>query len=512
MIDYETYFKILDLHQCHGLKPTQVARTLSLDLRTVAHWLEEGAYRPRRAPRRPSKLDAYKPRILQWIESYEYSGTQILQRLRAEGYDGGKTVLNDYLARIRPRKANAYLTLSFAPGECAQVDWGQYGSVPVGSTSRRLSFFVMVLCYSRMMYVEFTLSQSMEHFLACHQNAFEFFGAVPASVMVDNLKSAVLRRVIGQAPVFNPRYRDFAAHHALNINACGVGRGNEKGRVENAVGYVKKNFLAGLQIPDFRVLNPAVREWLDTVANVRTHGSTRVKPAERFEAERCAMRPLPERPYEVAVTRIVRANNRFRVVVDTNRYSVPAEYAGARLTLKAYPDRLCLYHNHTLLAQHPRSYDRHQDFEHPDHPRALLAQRRTAREHQVRMRFLKLSSRAEAYYEQLCQRRMNPRHHMRAIVALSEIYSPDEVARAIEDAFSFHAFSCEYIANILEQRRRLAPEPGALHLTRRQDLLELELPEPDLRIYEAKSTLEKGEESEHEERTPHDRHDRQGPE
>jgi len=509
MIDYETYCKIVELHQRHQLKPTQVARTLSLDLRTVVHWLEEGTYRPRRAPRRPSKLDAYKPRILQWVESYEYSGVQILQRLRAEGYEGGKTVLNDYLKRIRPRKNNAYLTLSFAPGECAQVDWGQYGSVPVGATSRRLSFFVMVLCYSRMMYVEFTLLQSMEHFLCCHQNAFEFFGAVPASVMVDNLKSAVLRRVIGQAPVWNPRYRDFAAHHALDIKACGVGRGNEKGRVENAVGYVKKNFLAGLQIPDFRVLNPAVREWLDTVANVRTHGSTRVKPVDRFEAERAAMRPLPERPYEAAVTRIVRANNRFRVVVDTNRYSVPAEYAGERLTLKAHPDRLCLYHNHTLIARHPRSYDRHQDFEHPDHPRALLAQRRSAREHQLRMRFLKLSSRAEAYYEKLRERRMNPAHHVRAIVALSEIYSPDEVARAIDDAFAFEAFSCEYIANILEQRRRRTPEPGALHLTRRQDLLELELPEPDLRIYEAKSTPEEGEENEREEKTPRER---QGPE
>ena len=484
MINYETYCKILDLHQRHQLKPTQVARTLSLDLRTVLHWLEEGAYRPRHTPRRPSKLDAYKPLILPWVERYEYSGVQILQRLRAEGYEGGKTVLHDYLKRIRPRKVNAYLTLSFAPGECAQVDWGQYGSVPVGSTSRRLSFFVMVLCYSRMMYVEFTVSQSMEHFLACHQNAFEFFGAVPETVMVDNLKSAVLRRVIGQAPVFNPRYGDFAAHHAFGIKACGVRRGNEKGRVENAVGYVKKNFLAGLQIPDFRVLNPAVREWLDTVANVRMHGTTRVKPRERFAAERAAMRPLPERPYEAAVTRIVRANNRFRVVVDTNRYSVPAEYAGVRLALKAYPDRLCLYHHHNLIAEHARSYERHRDFEHPDHPRALLVQRRAAKEQRLLMRFLTLSPKADAYYQQLQQRRMNPRHHIRQIVALSEIYRREKIAQAIEDAFAFQAFSCEYIANILEQRERIMPEPGALHLTRRQDLLELDMPEPDLSIYE----------------------------
>jgi len=493
MIDYETYCKIVQLHQQHQLKPTQIARMLSLDVRTVISWLEEGAYRPRRTPRRASKLDPYKPQILRWLESYAYTGVQVLRRLREDGYDGGSTILNDYIAKIRPRKQKAYLTLSFAPGECAQVDWGQYGSVPVGSTQRRLSFFVMVLCYSRMMYVEFTVSQSMEHFLACHQNAFNAFGAVPESVMVDNLKSAVIRRLIGQAPVFNPRYLDMANHFGFKIKACGVGKGNEKGRVENAVGYIKKSFLGGLDISDFSAVNPAAREWLDTVANVRVHGATREKPVERFKVEKPAMQPLPAQPYDVAVTRPTRATNRFRVVLDTNRYSVPAEYAGQRLMLKAYPERICIYHNTNLIAQHPRRYERNQDFENPDHPKALLIQRRAAKEQRLLKRFLTLSPKAEAYYQQLQQRRMNPRHHIRQIVALSEIYGQEKVARAIEDAFTFQAFSCEYIANILEQRERVLPEPGALLLTRRQDLLDLELPEPDLSIYDPPKDEPQGE-------------------
>ena len=497
MIDYETYCKLVQLHQVHQLKPTQIARMLSLDVRTVLHWIEEETYRPRQTPRRASKLDAYKPQIVRWLESYSYTGTQILQRLREDGYDGGKSILSEYIAKIRPRKLKAYLTLSFAPGECAQVDWGQYGSAPVGSTQRRLSFFVMVLCYSRMMYVEFTVLQSMEHFLACHQNAFNFFGAVPENIMVDNLKSAVIRRLVGQAPVFNPRYLDFANHHGFKIKACGVGKGNEKGRVENAVGYVKKNFLGGLEIPDFSAANPAARHWMDTIANVRVHGATRKKPVALFNVEKPAMRPLPEAPYEVAVSRMVRATNRFRVNLDSNRYSVPAEYAGRRLTLKAYPDRLCIYHNGQLIAQHPRRYDRNQDFEHPDHPRTLLVQRRAAKEQRLLMRFLTLSPKAEAYYQQLRERRMNPRHHIRQIVALSEIYKPEKIARAIEDAFTFQAFSCEYIANILEQRERILPEPGALHLTRRQDLLDLDMPEPDLSIYETDN--EEGEHSDEKE-------------
>jgi transposase len=108
------------------------------------------------------------------------------------------------------------------------VDWGCYGSVPVGETRRKLSFFVMVLCFSRLLYVEFTLSQSMEQFLACHQHAFAWFGnRVPKYIMVDNLKSAVLRRLTGEAPVLNPRYRDFSEHYGFTIRPCGVGKGTE---------------------------------------------------------------------------------------------------------------------------------------------------------------------------------------------------------------------------------------------------------------------------------------------
>jgi len=173
--------------------------------------------------------------------------------------------------------------------------------------------------------------------------------------------------------------------------------------------------------------------------------------------------------------------------LDTNRYSVPAEYAGRRLTAKTYPDRLCLYCDNKLIARHVRSYDRHQDFEDPDHPRALLAQRKKARDQKIFMRFLTLSPKAELYYRKLEQRRMNPAHHVRKIVALSEIYSVDAVARAMQDAFVFEAFSCDYIANLLEQRGRRLPEPGALHLTRREDLLDIRIENPDLTIYKETS-------------------------
>ncbi len=486
MIDYETFCKIRDYHGKQKLKAGQIARALELDHRTVTRWINEPRYLPRQAPPRASKLDPYKPLINQWLEAHAYSAQQIFQRLQEEGFDGGYTIVKAYVRKVRPRRPPAFLTLSFAPGECAQVDWGMYGSVPVGETRRKLSFFVMVLSYSRMMYVEFTLSQTMEQFLACHQHAFEFFGnRVPENIMVDNLKSAVLKRLTGEAPVFNPRYLDFANHYGFTIKACNIRKGNEKGRVENGVGYVKKNLLNGLQIPDFSVVNPTAQIWLETIANVRIHGETHKRPVDLFAEEQpCLQIVAPGQPYDIGAVLPVRASNRFRVTHETNRYSVPAEYASTALTLKVYPDRLCIYHQDKLIARHVRCYDRHRDIEDPDHPKALLEQRRNAREQKLLGRFLTLSPKAEAYYQALAQKRLNPRHHVQKIVALSEIYGAERIARAMEDAFTYQAFSCEYIANLLESRQHLLPQPGALHLTRRQDLLDLEMPEPDLSAYE----------------------------
>ena len=483
MIDYETFVKIKVLKDQHALKCSQIARELNLDYRTVEKWLEKMRYQQRNSPPRASKLDPFKQRIVRMLETYPYSAAQIFQRLKEDDFDGGYTIVKEYVRKVRPPKIKAFLKLSFAPGECAQVDWGSYGSVSVGETRRRLSFFVMVLCYSRMMYVEFTVSQTMEHFLGCHQNAFDFFGALPGKIMVDNLKSAVLKRIVGKDPIFNPKYLDFANHYGFTIVPCAVGKGNEKGRVESGVGYVKKNFLAGLDIADFNALNPAVIHWLNTVANVRIHGETGKQPVNRFQRERQSMIQLPAYPYDIATIDQVRASPQFRVAVDGNRYSVPAEYAGAPLTLKTYPDRLCIYHQQKLIARHVRSYYRRQDFELPDHPKALLAQRRKARDQKIFMRFLSLSDKADAYYRQLEQRRMNPLHHIRQIVALSEIYGEQSVQRAIEDAFAFQAFSCEYITNLLEQRSRTLRQPAALHLTRRHDLLEISVEKPDMEIY-----------------------------
>ena len=200
--------------------------------------------------------------------------------------------------------------------------------------------------------------------------------------------------------------------------------------------------------------------------------------------ERTALRPLSPHPYDIAQASTSVASSQFRITLDTNHYSVPAAYAHRRVTVKAYPDRICIYYDNQLIARHSRRYGRHQDIEDPDHAKALIAQRGHAREQRLMLRFLALSPDAQAYYDGLEQRRLNARHHLRKILALAEIYPADLVARAISDGLAFQAFSAEYITNILETRARALPEAGPLQLTRRHDLLDIDIAPPDLNAYE----------------------------
>jgi transposase len=487
MISYGLFCRLRQLHDQQHLNAAQIARELQLDERTVAHWIAQPTYRPRARIVRPSKLDPFKGTIVRLLAQHPFTAAQILQRLREEGYQGGHTILRQFVATVRPRPTEAYLTLQFAPGQAAQVDWASAGTIPVGSTRRRLSFFVMVLCFSRRMYVEFCLREAQEHFLQAHQNAFEFFGGAPHQLIVDNCKVAVTRHERGQAPVFNPRYLDFAHHHGCELRACNPFSPHEKGRVEKAVDYVKRNFLAGLELTSLDALNAAVKLWLCTVANVRQHGATGRTPDELFAEEKAQLRPLPAQRYDVATVHAVQANRSFRVAFEANHYSVPAPYAQAQLTLKAYPHCLVIFHGQSLIAEHPRSYERRRDFEHPEHPRPLLENRFRAHQQRNLLRFLQLGPAAEPYYHQLRERRANAHHHVARIVALSEIHGPDPTARALADALEWQAFSAEYVANLLDQRRRPSPEPAALHLTRASDLLQLELPTPDLSLYQEPS-------------------------
>ncbi len=315
MIDYATWCAIRDGVTNHLTAP-QLADSLGLNIKTVRHWMGR-PYAPRAAIVRPSKLDPFKGRIVGWLDAHPLTAQQVFLRLCDAGYKGGISIVKDYVHTIRPRRREAFLKLAFAPGEVAQVDWGEYGTIAVGNTRRRLSFFVMVLAWSRQLYVEFTLSQTMEQFLGAHINAFNALG-VPRKVMVDNLRCAVIRHVRGEPVQFNPRYLDFARHYGFEPAACAPAKGNEKGRVERGVGYVKVSFLNGLDLPEFAALNPAAQVWLEGVANVRLHRETQRRPVDLWNEERSHLQPVNPRLFDVGRVISVRANRQFRVAFETN--------------------------------------------------------------------------------------------------------------------------------------------------------------------------------------------------
>ena len=488
MIDYEQYLQIHSLKKEQRLSAPQIAETLNLNIKTVRKWSKISRYRPRKTPIRSSLLDPHKATIQAWLDRHPYTAQQIFQLLQESGYTGSYSLVKTYVRPLRKAKTKAFFSLHFAPGECAQVDWGHCGTIAIGNTKRKLSVFIMVLCYSRMMYAELTLSEKMEHFLQCHRNAFEYFDGVTDQIMVDNCKTAVIQNLQNQKPYLNPHFADFAKCYNFTIKPCAVRRPNQKGRVENAVGFFKGNFISGRQFGSFTSLQNQVKVWLDKYANCRTHGHTKKQPRQLFEQEeKKNLKALPILPYQCCIPHPVRISSRFRIHVDTNSYSVPSHYAGQRLPMLRYVDRLCIYdQNNKLIAEHSRSYERNRDFENPQHVHQLLKERKQVRHRQLIGQFLKLSANAELYYHGLRSHRFDILNHLRRILALLDIYGQEPVSKAIDEALALEAFGADYITNIVEQRTRILPQAGPLHLSHKEDLLHLQLPQPNLEIYDIK--------------------------
>ena len=483
MTDYETFQRIKHLHENEKLNVSQISEELGLSRPTIRRQLNRKKYEKVTRAVRPGKLDPYKDIITGLLNRHAYSAVQIFRMIKEDGYDGGEGILRAYVAKVRPPEHTAYLTLNFSPGESAQVDFGYCGTIPVGDIRRRLYVFVMTLCYSRMIYTEFILRQNMEHFLQCHRNAFEYFGGIPEKVMVDNCKVAVSDASKYGNPVINAHYADLASHYNFKVVACGVRKPYEKGIVERGIGYLKKNFLNGLEKGTLTALNQNGRNWMENVANVRTHGVTKKPPVELFKAEKNAMKQLPLFPYDCCVTHNVRVNSQYRVVFESNRYSVPPELVGKQIDMKVYPSKLLFMYQNKLVAEHERSYEKYRNTVDPEHDRALLEKRHLMKRRRLLEKFYSMGSIAEKYDRGLGDKRTNPRLHIRKIMQLVDMYGADEVKKAMEDTCELEAFSADAVLNLIEMRRRPLPEPSPVHLSRKNDCLDIEIQDVDLDIY-----------------------------
>jgi transposase len=453
--------QINDLHRLYWSERwpiRKIERYLRMSWHTIRKYLQAPAQSPA-VRQRSSKLDPFKTTIAEWLErDPRVTGTVIQQRLRPLGYKGGPTILRDYLLKVRPHaKSNrAFIRMEPSPGERFEVDWGHFGALDYSGDKRKLYAFALVEAHSRMLYLEFTHSQSFETFVRCHIHAFMTLGGVAREIAYDNLATAVAEHD-GRLVRFLPRFLAFAREYGFYPHACNPAAGWEKGKVERAIGYTRQNFWPLREFTDLHDVNRQARQWLSEVANQRQHRETRRRPQERFQP--AALKPLPVIPYDYRdhVERLVHKD--LRVQFDGNRYCVPHRYVGRRLIVKADASSVTIYDRVNEIVNYSRSWRRGQTFGADRFEAELADLRPAARRSRAQQRlflFLDgLCSRAmvEAYLRDIADTDRALSRQLTELLELIRQYGPEMVAKAIEKASAARAFGADYVASILRQQQ-----------------------------------------------------------
>lgn len=482
--------EIRRLAEIEKLSGRMIARRLHCSRHTVAAALALPEPPSREAQHRASLLDPYLTRIKALLtKSPELSAVRIREELARgpEGYAGSTTVLRRYLRRVRPARGRIYQEVHYDPAQAMQVDWGECGRVQVGSTSRKVSVFVAVLCYSRLIYIEFTLSQRKAEFYRGLVNALTFFGGSPRQVIFDNLKAAVLNGS-GRHACLHPEFLALCGYFCLQPIACTARDPESKGITEAGVRYVKRNALAGRtdelrRFEDYLALAP---HWRDEVANLRLHESTRERPIERFQQERALLRPLPEVPFDTDETVSAIVSPMARIEFDGNRYSTPPQVVRQPVTVRANRDELRVLHEGREVARHIRCHDRNQLIVLPEHRLAALALRQRGQPDALTQEFDDWGPEAREFHLQLRHRPVKTSIHLRRLLALARVYGRTEVLAAIARAVELETYDAAYVENLLmaERRRRQLPTPTLPTPKRRELIDEIELDPADPAFYD----------------------------
>jgi len=464
MIDPATQAEVLRLFFTGKLSQRLISSRMGIHRQSVAALIARQSVQLVRSQEnpRPSILAPHYERLESLLrEEPSRSAVNVLQKLRLAGYKGGLTILKDYLRTRRPEsEPKAYLSLEFLPGQAAQVDWGDFGD-PFG-LGRKLWCFVMVLCWSRMFYLEFTLSACLESFLRRHENAFRFFGGVPQEIWYDNLATAVAERK-QKLIRFNPRFLVYSGFHGFKPVACNPASGHEKGRVEDGVKYIRYDFWPGRTPTDVDDTNGQAFGWRDQFANKRLHASTRKIPELMFDQEKTQLRPW-RGLYETDEIRSQKVSHQFRVSFDANKYSVPWRLSGRILTLKADDHAVSLWSGPKRVAVHPRSWKKDQDIVNVAHQEGLLQTKPGASPHSDIEAVKSLGPHAARYLEFLGAQTRSIRNELAHLMTLITIYGSEAVEQSMGRALELGIIGSDHLERILEQSENPASHPAPLKL------------------------------------------------
>jgi transposase len=452
--------QILRYYHVERWLPNTIARQLKVHHGTVARVLARAGLARLGRPR-PSRIDPYLPFILATLEKFPtLTASRLYAMVRERGYRGGPDHFRHVIGCHRPRpKAEAYLRLRTLPGEQGQVDWAHFGHLEIGRARRPLMAFVMVLSFSRQLFLRFFLSQCLENFLRGHVEAFATWQGLPRVLLYDNLKSVVLERH-GDAIRFHHTLLEFAAHYRFEPRPVAVARGNEKGRVERAVRYTRTAFFAGRTFTDLADLNAQADAWCrGMAADRRCPGDNSKTVREAFAQEAPQLLTLPHNPYTVFERKGVYAQKTPYVRFDLNDYSIPHTHVRRILTLVADLEQVRILDGQHVIACHPRSFDKGAQVEDPAHIAALLAEKHAARRHRATDRLVSAAPAVETLLVRAAERGHNLGSITSTLMQLLARYGAAELAAAIAEALARDVPHPNAVRLILERRREMRHEP-----------------------------------------------------
>lgn len=444
-----------------------VARQLGVHhsvIRRVLHGV--GVPVPQLLPRF-SKLDAYMPLVIATLEKYPLlQASRVWQMVRTRGYDGSETRVREIIRLIRPRPVGeAYLRLSMLPGEQAQVDWAHFGKLRVGRALRMLLAFVVVLSFSRKIFLRFFLDARMPSFLRGHVEAFTAFGGVPRTLLYDNLKSAVIERV-GDAIRYNERLLELAKHYRFGPRAAAPARGNEKGRVERAIRYVRGSFFAGREVTDLDTLNAEANAWCRDIADQRRWPDDRERTvAEVFEQERGSLLALPDDHFPCSERVEVLVGKQPYVRFDRNDYSIPHTLVRQPLAVVVDLEMVRICRGAEVVATHARSWDAGQQVEDPRHIEGLVEHKRNARAHRGLDRLHRATKHADEFMQRAAERGRNLGSTTAKLLELLDEYGAAALDQALAEALERDVIHVPSVRQLLEQRRHADGRPAPLAVT-----------------------------------------------
>jgi transposase len=460
-----------------------IASELGVHPDTVRNAIESERFKSTQ-PLRASIVDPYIEYIRITLEQHPgLRATRIYQMVRGRGYSGSIVQLRRTVARLRPQKREAFLQLQVFPGEQAQVDWAHFGHVMVGRARRALSCFVMTLSYSRALYLEFFFDQTTENFLRGHVHAFEAWSGQPRVILYDNLKSAVLERR-GNHILFNPRLIELSAHYHFAPRPCQVRRGNQKGRVERAIRYVRDSFWTGRTFTTLSECNRQAWLWCDQIAHPRRWpGGDHRTVADAFAEEQ--PRLLAPALHRFATDRIeaVHSHKTIYVRFDLNDYSIPPDAVGRPLTLVASDTSVRILDGQIEIARHARSYDRHQPVLDPVHQEALLKTKRKAIHFMPLGRLEQAVPESKTFLDQAFAHGESAAAQTSQLMKLLAHHGAVALRRAIAEALERntpHAYSVAFLL-----RRQPRSTPLALDLSHHPEAQSLDVRTHDLETYDA---------------------------